>query len=106
MAVPSLVHQRLAGVVASRIPGVRDVINGTVAEPFEEDGPDQIEEAVRAALDSNPAVNASQIRVGARGQAIRLTGLVPSGEIRDLAERDAWAVLGVNDVANEIVVRS
>jgi osmotically-inducible protein OsmY len=102
--VPSLVHQRLAGVMAWRVPGVCDVINGIAVEPPEEDGPDQIEEAVRVALDRNPAVDADQIRVGVRGRVVRLTGLVQSETAREIAENDAWAVFGVDDVINEIEV--
>jgi osmotically-inducible protein OsmY len=100
--VPSLMHKRLAGVMAWRVPGVRDVINGIAVEPFEEDGPDQIEEAVRVALDNNLDVDGSQIRVGVRGHVVRLTGLVSSERARELVEADAWAVLGVDDVINEI----
>jgi osmotically-inducible protein OsmY len=35
---------------------------------------------------------------------VRLTGLVPSEAERDMAERDAWYVFGVDDVINEIAV--
>jgi osmotically-inducible protein OsmY len=103
--VSTLVRKRLAGAMAWWIPGVRDVINGIVVDPTEEDGPDQIEEAVRVVLDRNPAVDAAQIRVGARAKVVRLTGLVRSEAMRELAENDAWAVFGVDDVINEIVVR-
>ena len=103
--VPTLVRKRLAGVMAWWIPGVRDVINGIVVDPPEEDGPDQIEEAVRVVLDRNPAVDAAQIRVGARAKVVQLTGMVRSEPTREVAERDAWAVFGVDDVINKIEVR-
>src|SRR5512139_2469330 len=60
--VPTLVRKRLAGVMAWWVPGVRDVINGIAVEPPEEDGPDQIEEAVRVVLDRDPSVDATQIK--------------------------------------------
>jgi osmotically-inducible protein OsmY len=104
-AVPTLVRKRLAGAMAWRIPGVREVINGLVVDPPEEDGPDQIEEAVRVVLDRNPAVDAGQIKVGVRARVVRLTGLVRSPAAREKAENDAWAVFGVDDVINEIAVR-
>jgi len=104
-AVPTLVRKRLAGAMAWWIPGVRDVINGIVVDPPEEDGPDQIEEAVRVVLDRNPAVDAAQIKVGARAKVVRLTGLVRSEATRQMAENDAWAVFGVDEVINEIAVR-
>ncbi len=103
--LPTLVRKRLAGAMAWWIPGVRDVVNGIAIDPPEEDGPDQIEEAVRVVLDRDPAVEASQIRAGARERVVRLTGLVPSQAMRTKAESDAWAVFGVDDVINEIAVR-
>lgn len=103
--VPSLVRKRLAGAMAWWVPGVRDVVNGIAVEPPEEDGPDRIEEAVRVVLDRNRAVEASQIRVGVRHRVVRLTGLVHSEAARTIAENDAWAVFGVDDVIDEIEVR-
>lgn len=104
--VPSLVHKRLAGAIAWRVPGVRDVINGIAVDPPEEDGPDQIEEAVRVVLNHNPAIDAAQIRVGVRNRVVRLTGLAPSEVVREIAEDDCWAVFGIDDVINEIEVRA
>lgn len=103
--VPSLVHKRLVGALTWRVPGVRDVINGIAVDPPEDDGPDQIEEAVRVVLDHNPAIDASQIKVGVRNWVVRLTGLAPSEIARGIAEDDCWAVFGVDDVINEIEVR-
>lgn len=103
--VPTLVRKRLAGAMAWWMPGVRDVVNGLVVRPAEEDGPDRIEEAVRVVLDRDPAVDAAQIKVGVRNTIVRLTGLVRSQAERDAAEHDAWAVFGVDDVINEIEVR-
>lgn len=103
--VPTLVRKRLAGAMAWWIPGVRDVINGIAVEPPEDDGPDQIEEAVRIVLDRNPALDAAQIRVGVRGCIVHLTGLTRSTGARDMAEADAFAVFGVDDVVNDIIVQ-
>lgn len=103
--VPTLVRKRLAGAVAWRVAGVRDVINGLAVLPNEEDSAYEIEEAVRVVLERNRAVDAAQIKVGVRGQTVRLTGLVHSEDERQAAERDAWAVFGVNDVVNDIEVR-
>jgi osmotically-inducible protein OsmY len=103
--VPTLVRKRLAGAMAWWMPGVRDVVNGLVVRPAEEDGPDRIEEAVRVVLDRDPSVVAAQIKVGARNTVVRLTGLVRTAAEREAAERDAWAVFGVDDVINEIEVR-
>jgi osmotically-inducible protein OsmY len=102
--VPGLASQRLAGVLAWWVPGSRDVVNGIAVEPPEEDAPIRIEEAVRIALDKDPFVDASQVRVGVCHRTVRLTGSVHSREARDAAEWDAWYVLGVDDVSNEISV--
>jgi len=102
--VPGLVSQRLAGVMAWWVPGVRDVINGLEPTPPEEDAPIRIEEAVRIVLDRNPYVDDTQIRIGVRHRVVRLTGAVRSAGERDMAEADAWCVLGVDDVINEIEV--
>jgi BON domain len=102
--VPGLASKRLAGVLAWWVPGSRDVINGIVVEPPEEDAPIRIEEAVKIALEKDPLVDASQIRVGVRKTVVRLTGRVPSAAERDAAEWDAWYVFGVDNVINEIEI--
>ncbi len=103
--VPGLDYKRLAGVLAWWVPGSRDVINGLVVEPPEEDSDHAIKEAVVLALDKDPFVDASQARVGVRDAVVRLTGLVPSETEREMAEFDAWYVFGVDKVINEIEVR-
>ena len=101
---PGLSTKRLSGVLAWWVPGSRDVINGMAVAESETDSPQSIEEGVRIALQKDPFVNASQIRVGVRHRVVRLTGLLPSEAERDMAERNAWYVFGVNDVINEIAV--
>ena len=101
---PGLTSKRLAGVMAWWVPGVRDVVNGLEVDPPEEDAPILIEEAVALALERDPYVDASQIRVGVRDRVVRLTGYVPSAPVRAMAEQDAWCVFGVDRVINEIAV--
>jgi osmotically-inducible protein OsmY len=103
---PGLATKRLAGLIAWWVPGSRDVINGMAVPDSEADSPQAVEEAVRIALEKDPFVNASQIRVGARHHVVRLTGLVSSQAERDMAENDAWYVFGVDDVINEIKTRA
>ena len=105
-SAPGFSTKRLGGVLAWWVPGSRDVINGMAVAESESDSPQSIEEGVRIALQKDPFVNASQIRVGVRHRVVRLTGLVPSEAERDMAERDAWYVFGVDDVINEILVSS
>ncbi len=73
---------------------------------MEEDSPDLIEEAVRVALEKDPIVNASQIRVGARNTIVRLTGAAGTPAEREAAETDAWCTCGVDNVLNEIEVKA
>ncbi len=103
--VLSLAHKRLAGVLAWWIPGSRDVVNGLDVLAREADTGAEITDAVRLALEKNPFVNASQIRVSTDGSTVRLQGLVPTDSEREMAEFDAWYVFGVDRVTNEIEVR-
>ena len=105
-AVRSLAAKRLAGVLAWWVPGSRDVIKGLGVEPEEEDAPIRIEEAVRIALEKDPFINASQVKVGVRGRVVHLTGLVTSAPERDMAENDAWYIFGVDNVLHAIAVSS
>jgi osmotically-inducible protein OsmY len=104
-SIPTLVRKRLAGALAWRIAGARDVINGLVVEPPEEDGPDRLEEAVRVVLERDPAFDAAQVKVGVRGRVVRLTGLLRSQDARRAAVNDAWTIFGVDEVLDEIEVR-
>jgi len=103
--VPSLTHKRLAGVLAWWVPGTRDVINGLEEVPPEEDNDDELIDAVRLVLEKDPFVNASKIRVNSKDWIVTLEGLVPTATMRQMAERDAWYVLGVKEVVNRIQVR-
>jgi osmotically-inducible protein OsmY len=102
--VPGLDHKRLAGVLAWWVPGSRDVINGVVVDPPEDDSDEMIAEAVRLALDKDPFVNVSQLRVASKDAVVTLQGLVPTESERQMAESDAWYVFGVDKVINRIEV--
>jgi len=102
--VPGLAHKRLAGVLAWWVPGTRDVVNGLEVTPPEQDSAGEITDAVRLALEKDPLLNADRIQVGTRGSVVTLTGVVPSGPQREMAEDDAWFVFGVDEVVNRIAV--
>jgi osmotically-inducible protein OsmY len=102
--VPSLTHKRLAGVLAWWVPGTRDVINGLEEVPPEEDNDDELVDAVRLVLEKDPFVNAASIRVSAKDWVVTLEGLVPTEAMKQMAERDAWCVLGVKSVSSRIAV--
>jgi len=103
--VPSLTHKRLAGVLAWWVPGTGDVINGLEdVPPPEEDNDDELIDAVRLVLEKDPFVNASKIRVTSKDWIVTLEGLVPIETMKQIAERDAWCVIGVKSVVNRIKV--
>ena len=103
--VPSLSHKRLAGVLAWWVAGCRDVINGLAEVPAQQDNDDELTEAVRLALAKDPFVNATKTRVTSKAGVVTLEGLVPNETMRQMAERDAWYVLGVREVVNQIAVK-
>jgi osmotically-inducible protein OsmY len=100
--VPSLAHKRLAGVLAWWIPGTRDVVNGLEEVPAQEDNDDELTDAVRLALEKDPFVDATRIRVTTKEWVVTMDGLVPNETMKQMAERDAWYVLGVSEVINRI----
>jgi osmotically-inducible protein OsmY len=103
--VPSLAHKRLAGVLAWWVPGTRDVINGLEEVPPEDDNDDELRDAIRLVLEKDPFVNASKLRVNSKDWVVTLEGLVPTETMKQMAERDAWYVLGVKAVVNRLEVK-
>jgi osmotically-inducible protein OsmY len=106
--LPSLSHKRLAGVLAWWVPGCRDVVNGLEEVPPEQDNQDndnELTDAVRLALEKDPFVNASKIRVTTKDWIVTLAGLVPNQTMKQMAERDAWYVLGVKEVVNRLQIK-
>ena len=102
--VPSLSHKRLAGVLAWWVPGCRDVINGLAELPAQQDNDDELTDAVRLVLEKDPFINPSKMRVTTKDWSVTLEGLVPNETMKQMAERDAWCVLGVKEVVNRIQV--
>jgi osmotically-inducible protein OsmY len=103
--VISLSHKRLAGVMAWWTPGCRDVINGLEVDPPEEDSDDEVTDALRLVLETDPCVPASQIGIRTRNHVVTLAGIVATQEEKRRAEFDAWALFAVDRVFNEIEVR-
>ncbi len=104
--VPSLCHKRIAGVLAWWVPGSRDVINSLEVVPPEEDSDDEVVEALRLVLEKDSLVDATRIGISSKDWVVTLTGTVNSESERDAAEDDAWYIWGVNDVINNIEVRT
>lgn len=102
--LPTRAHKRLAGVLAWWVPGTRDVVDGLGVTSSEQDNDDEITDSVRMALEKDPFVDASQIRVHTKDNVVTLTGLTWSEAEREMAEHDAWCVFRVTDVTNELRV--
>ncbi len=100
--VTSLSQKRLAGVLAWWVPGSRDVINGLEVAPAQEDSDDEITEAIKLVLEKDPLINASRVRVRTRDAAVTLEGLVANESEKEMAEADAWYVIGVDRVNNNL----
>lgn len=103
--LPSLSHKRLVGVLAWWTPGCRDVINGLQVTPPEADNDDEIADALRLVLEKDPLIHADQVGIHVSNRTVTLTGLVGNKEEKKMAEFDAWYVLGVDRVVNQIDVR-
>jgi osmotically-inducible protein OsmY len=102
--VPSLAQKRLADVLAWWVPGTCDVVNDLAVQPAEADSDEAVCDAVRLALDRDPAVHPAAVRVSARDGLLALDGSVPAASEIAAAEHDAWLVSGVRDVVNRLAV--
>jgi osmotically-inducible protein OsmY len=102
--VPSLCHKRLAGVLARRVSGCREVVNRLWVPPEEVDSDEQLEHAVRLALSRNAGIDLRAIRIRVFDAIVTLEGVVRTPQTADAAERDTRHVLGVRRVENRLVV--
>jgi osmotically-inducible protein OsmY len=103
---PSLEHKQLAGVMAWWSPGVRDVLNELVVTPPEAETDGELSDALRLALEKDPLIpHADDIGIRVRDHAVMLSGAVATEEERRMAEYDAWFLVGVREVDNQLVVR-
>jgi osmotically-inducible protein OsmY len=102
--VISLSHKRLAGVLAWWGRGCRDVVNCLEVFPAEADNDEEIAEALKLVLESDPYVHADQIGIGAHDRIVTLLGQVWSEGERERAEQDAWCLFAVERVINKLEV--
>ena len=103
--VSDLAKKQLAGVLAWRVPGCCDVVNGlevSSAAASEEDLPLAV--IVQLALQQDPALDISAISIHAEGRTVTLEGHTASEAEARLAENDAWTVFGVDNVYNRLIV--
>lgn len=103
--VISLTHKRLAGVLAWWATGVRDVSNALEVSPPEDDNDDEVTDALRLVLETDPRVHAEQIGIRTKDFVVTLEGVVASEDERRFAEQDAWYLYNVGRVINHLEVR-
>ena len=103
--VISLSHKRLAGLLAWLAPGCRDVVNGLEVVPPEDDNDDEITDALRLVLETDPLVPADRIGIRSHDHVVTLEGVVSTQEEKTRAEQDAWCLFAVDKVINHIEVR-
>lgn len=103
--VISLSHMRLAGVLAWWSRGCRCVVNELVVAPAETDRDDEITEALRLVLETDPFVDANLVGVRTENRVVTLEGFAATEAARKQIERDAWYVYGVENVINHIALR-
>ena len=103
--VISLSHKRLAGVLAWWTPGCRDVVNALEVVPPEQDGDDEISDALLLVLEMDPLIlHSGRIRIQTQDGTVTLQGLVRSQAEKERAEQDAWCLFAVDNVINRIAV--
>lgn len=104
--VISLSHRRVAGVLAWWARGCRNVVNNLELRPPEDDSDEEVIEALRLVLETDPLVHApEQITIECKDFVVTLRGVAGSNEERRQAARDAWCLDGVRRVIDEIEVR-
>ena len=104
--VASLSHKRLTGALAWWAPGCRDVLNEMKVVPPEDDNDGEIADALRLVLEKDPLMpHAGDIGIHVRDHVVSLSGVVTNEEERRQTEYNAWYLVGVRNVVNNLEVR-
>ncbi len=102
--VPCYSIKRLAGKTAARLFGASRVVNRLRVVPQSHRGDQELVDAVRAGLRLSPALTDASIVVSASHGIVTLRGSVACPGGRCEAESAAWAVGGVVDVDNQLLI--
>lgn len=102
--VHSLIHKRLAEVLAWWVPGSVDVINNLEVIPQEKDSDDEIKDSAKLVFERDKLVKDSSVLVKVKDSVVTLSGLVKSTAAKDAAEDDLWYMSGVRNVINQLEV--
>ena len=95
-------QRRAAATAAGAVWGVRDVVDRITLRPVE--NPVDVLNSIRAALLRNALLEHARITVAIDGDVVTLSGTVGVRAERQEAERVAWAVPGVVEVRDHLIV--
>jgi osmotically-inducible protein OsmY len=102
--VPCYSVKTLAGKTAARLFGAARVVNRLRVVPQSHRGDKELADAVRAGLRLRPGLTDTSIVVSASHGIVTLRGSVACPDGRCEAESATWAVGGVVDVDNQLLV--
>lgn len=103
-SVASLTHRRLAEVLSWWASGCEAVDNCLEVTPAEEDSDDEISDAARIVLEKDPTLDADQFHIKTSDHVVALEGLATSEMAKKHAVLDIWAVPGVWNVDDRVIV--
>ena len=95
-------QREAAGDAVRSLMGVKGLANDISVKPAV--SPVEVKTKIEAALERSAMIDASGIKVTAKGSKVTLKGTVRSWTERNEAGRVAWSAPGVTEVANEILV--
>jgi len=105
-AVPNLKQKWLAGEVAARVKGIRDVVNMLRITPLLVIDDESLKKHIRRVLTRNSKIDMSNISVEVANSVVHLNGSVGTVAEKRLTEQEVWAIAGVRDIINKIEVLS
>ena len=81
------------------------MVDALEVQPPEQDNDHEVSDALSLVLEMDPMIpDPAQIRVSTQNWVVTLDGLVPTEQVRQRAEQDAWCLFAVDRVINQIAV--
>jgi len=105
-SVPNLKQKKLAGELASRVEGIREVVNMLRIMPLPVVDDESLKQHLKRALVRNPRIDHTKLSVEVINGVVYLGGFASTAAEKHLAEHEAWATPGVRDIINKIEVLS
>lgn len=102
--VNNLLAKKRSEKIAEAVRGVRSVVNNITVKPVKNRSDQEIRDAVEAALLTNPATESFEVTTKVNNGFVNLSGTVESWQEKQLSEKVAAGVYGVQGVKNLILV--